>query len=124
MDLPLSTDVLEGLQLVADNTHIPDSSFADFVVGVCESLYNDSKRDAVIGRYHTIAQSGYASCASHCRSVTTTPTPLQATRPAYNFTNITFKDPNSAPICANRKRSGRVLLRRAHHMDLATWNEQ
>lgn len=48
MDLPLSTDVLEGLQLVADNAHMPDSSFTDFVVGVCESLYDDTKRDAVI----------------------------------------------------------------------------
>ena len=68
MDLPLSADVLEGLQLVADSTHIPDSSFTDFVVGVCESLYDDSKRDAVIGRYHTIAQSGYAYYASHYRT--------------------------------------------------------
>ena len=77
MDLPLSTDVLEGLQLIADNTHIPDSSFTDFVVGVCESLYDDSKRDTVIGRYHIIAQSGYAYSATGL--VTTTPTPLQAT---------------------------------------------
>ena len=57
MELSLSTDVLEGLQLIADNAHIPDGSFSDFVVSVCESLYDGSKRDAVLGGYPTIAQS-------------------------------------------------------------------
>ncbi|KAI0211588.1 COMM domain-containing protein 3 [Lamellibrachia satsuma] len=48
MELSLSTDVLEGLQLIADNAHIPDGSFSDYVVSVCESLYDGSKRDVVL----------------------------------------------------------------------------
>ena len=51
MELLLSTSVLEGLQLVADTTHMPDSSFSDFVIGVCESLYDESKRNVIIGGY-------------------------------------------------------------------------
>ena len=51
MELLLSTSVLEGLQLVADNTHLPDSSFSDFVIGVCESLYDEGKRNVIIGGY-------------------------------------------------------------------------
>ena len=32
------------------------------------------------------------------------------------FSNTAFWDPNSAPICTSRKRSGHVLLSRAHGM--------
>ena len=45
--MELSAEALDGLQLAADNTHIPDQRFEGVIQNIVQSLLEPSKRDVI-----------------------------------------------------------------------------